>query len=170
MEHLIRSNIHFLVQAERLLTKLADGEYTCCVKTFYGSTLGQHLRHCLDHYRSFLSGLENGRVDYDHRTRDLALESSTDAAISEVRSIIHDLEHFLVSEPPVGILVKMDCGGSEQEWQPSTTGRELQFLVSHTVHHFAMIGGMCSCLDIAMEDGFGVAPSTLRHREMATID
>gem|GEM_PF-3780218 len=33
-----------------------------------------------------------------------------------------------------------------------------------------MIGGMCTCLGIKMEAGFGVAPSTLRHREMATIE
>ena len=58
----------------------------------------------------------------------------------------------------------MDCGGDEIEWQPSTTGRELQFLVSHTVHHFAMIGGICRALEVEMEENFGVAPSTLRHR------
>ncbi|NIP97468.1 MAG: hypothetical protein GWO24_30170, partial [Akkermansiaceae bacterium] len=43
-------------------------------------------------------------------------------------------------------------------------GRELQFLVSHTVHHFAMIGGICRALGVALEDDFGVAPSTIRHR------
>jgi hypothetical protein len=81
--------------------------------------------------------------------------------LAEITSAFNSL---LEGEPPVGLLVKMDCGGDEIEWQPSTTGRELQFLVSHTVHHFAMIGGICRALEVEMEENFGVAPSTLRHR------
>ncbi len=171
MEQLIQSNIHFLDQAERLLIELSDDDYSCGVEAFYGSTIGQHLRHCLDHYRSFLSGLANAKIDYDHRTRAEALESSTDHALSEVREIQSKIRALKEIEVPVGLLVKMDCGGdADQEWQPSTLGRELQFLVSHTVHHFAMIGGMCTCLSIDLEKGFGVAPSTLRYREKAIIN
>jgi len=170
MEHLIRSNIHFLGQAERLLSSFGDAEFCCEVEAFYGSTLGQHLRHCLDHYRSFLDGLALAKVDYDHRTRAEILECSTEAALAEVLRVKTELEALQEGEQPVGLLVKMDCGGADQEWQPSTIGRELQFLVSHTVHHFAMIGGMCKCLGLGLEEGFGVAPSTLRHREMQSIE
>lgn len=170
MEQLIRANVHFLDQAERLLVQVLDQDYGCAVESFYGSTLGQHFRHCLDHYTSLLAGLDKAKVDYDCRARQLDLEASTESAIQEVSRIRTELEALLKRETPVGLLVKMDCGGGEVDWQPSTLGRELQFLVSHTVHHFAMIGGMCGCLGVQMEDGFGVAPSTLRHREKVTID
>ena len=167
MHQLIEANIFFLDQAERLLEKVEDEQYACSVGEFYGSTVGQHLRHCLDHYSSLLSGLEAARIDYDQRERAEPLESKTGEAIAEVSRIREGLQKLIEEEVPVGVLVKMDCGGDQEEWQPSTLGRELQFLVSHTVHHFAMIGGMCSCLKIEIENGFGVAPSTLKYRELA---
>lgn len=173
MESLIRANIHFLDQAERLLIQVLDQDYGCAVESFYGSTLGQHMRHCLDHYRALLAGLPEAKVDYDHRARVHEIEASTEFAISEVQAVRLKLEALLSSETPAKLLVKMDCGGDcecDDDWQPSTLGRELQFLVSHTIHHFAMIGGMCGCLGIKMESGFGMAPSTLRHRETANID
>jgi hypothetical protein len=42
--------------------------------------------------------------------------------------------------------------------------RELEFLLSHTVHHYAIVAILCRLQGIAVDDGFGVAPSTLRHR------
>ena len=165
MERLIRANLHYLKQAGALLDRLDDRRYAQPVVNFYGSSVGGHLRHCLEHYLSFLAGMENGRVDYDDRKRDVALETVVREAAGAVGRIQSRLEELLEGESPVGLLVKMDCGGDEEiEWQPSTMGRELQFLVSHTVHHFAMIGGICKALEVDLEEDFGVAPSTLRHR------
>ncbi|NNC88427.1 MAG: DinB family protein [Akkermansiaceae bacterium] len=165
MERLIRANVHYLEQASALLARLDDGRFGRPVAGFYGSSVGGHLRHCIEHYLSFLAGMENGgRVDYDDRERNEVVETRTANAEARVRDIKRSLEALLDQDPPVGILVKMDCGGDQIEWQPSTIGRELQFLVSHTVHHFAMIGGICRALDVELETDFGVAPSTLRHR------
>ena len=166
MDHLIQANLHFLGQAERLLARLSTEDFCRPVETFYHSTVGQHLRHCLDHYWSFLKGCQTSQIDYDERARKGAVESCLRTAEATVSDLRERLEQLAVNEPPVGMLVKMDCGGGEPDWQPSTAGRELQFLVSHTVHHFAMIGGMCQALGVELEKGFGVAPSTLRHREI----
>jgi hypothetical protein len=164
MERLIRANLHYLQQAEALLHRLDDEQYSVSAATFYNSSVGGHLRHCLEHYLSFLDGLEAGKVDYDHRARDEQVETCTRSAVDQVQAISTRLEHLRQSELPVGLLVKMDCGCDDIEWQPSTFGRELQFLVSHTVHHFAMIGGICRSLEVELENDFGVAPSTVRHR------
>ena len=164
MERLLRANIHYLHQAVALLDRLDDGLYCKPVASFYGSSVGGHLRHCIEHYLSFLSGMESGKVDYDDRKREERLEILTAEASGVLVEITNAFNSLLEGEPPVGVLVKMDCGGDEIEWQPSTTGRELQFLVSHTVHHFAMIGGICRALEVEMGENFGVAPSTLRHR------
>ena len=164
MERLLRANIHYLHQAVALLERLDDGLYRKPVASFYGSSVGGHLRHCIEHYLSFLSGMESGKVDYDDRKREERLEILTAEASGVLAGITSAFNSLLEGGPPVGLLVKMDCGGDEIEWQPSTTGRELQFLVSHTVHHFAMIGGICRALEVEMEENFGVAPSTLRHR------
>lgn len=164
MNALIEANLSYLDQAERLLGVLDDKAFTHQAAGFYHSTIGGHLRHCLDHYDSFINGLPDGKVDYDARMRLPQLESETASALAKAAEVRKALEGVVTNSPPVGLLVKMDCGLGENDWQPSTLGRELQFLVSHTVHHFAMIGGICRELGIEPEEGFGIAPSTLRHR------
>ena len=168
MNELIEANLHYLAQAERLLIRMEDSEFSCPSPSFYHSTVGGHLRHCLDHYDSFLNGLEDGKVDYDERMRLPAIETETEQAAVKTEEIKNRLSEIIKSVPPVGLLVKMDCGIENIMWQPSTLGRELQFLISHTVHHFAMIGGICRELKIEMEENFGVAPSTVRHRAQAS--
>ncbi len=163
MNTLIAANLHYLAQAERLLAQLDDSTFACPSPSFYNSTVGGHLRHCLDHYDSFLNGLERTKVDYDERMRLPALETETASAAAKTKEIRDRLLKISKNSPPIGLLVKMDCGLEATEWQPSTLGRELQFLVSHTVHHFAMIGGICRELGIELESNFGVAPSTIRH-------
>ncbi|MGC6464883.1 MAG: DinB family protein [Akkermansiaceae bacterium] len=170
MQHLISANIRFLDQAERLLHQLGNSLYATPVESFYGSTVGQHLRHCLDHYHSFLRGREDARVDYDFRERSPDLEASVDEAVRVIDEVREQLQELVETEYPVGVLVKLDCGGEDEGFQPSTAGRELQFLLSHTVHHFAMIVGICKCLEVSLEEGFGVAPSTLRHHKEVSID
>ena len=49
------------------------------------------------------------------------------------------------------------------EWCGSTVYRELQFLVSHTIHHYAIIGTILRSRGFEPGMDFGVAPSTLRH-------
>jgi len=169
MERLLRANIHYLNQAATLLDRLDDKLYSQPVDNFYGSSVGGHLRHCIEHYFSFLRGMESGRVDYDDRRRDERIETGTAEAAKALDKISSELGSLLEGGVPVGLLVKMDCGFEEIEWQPSTMGRELQFLVSHTVHHFAMIGGICRALEVALDDSFGVAPSTIRHRAQMEV-
>ena len=168
MTALIEANLHYLVQAERLLAQLTDDTFCRKSPGFYGSTIGGHLRHCLDHYDSFLNGLSDGKVDYDERMRVPTLETETASAAAKATEIRERLQAVAQDEAPVGLLVKMDCGINTAEWQPSTLGRELQFLVSHTVHHFAMLGGICREFGIEPETNFGVAPSTIRHHANAS--
>jgi uncharacterized damage-inducible protein DinB len=164
MECLIRANLHYLQQATELLDRIDDACLAEPSTCFYESSIGGHLRHCLEHYLSFLEGMESGRVDYDARKRDVILETQAGAAREKVGEIIAALEGLEGRDLGERLEVKMDCGESEIPWQASTPGRELQFLVSHTVHHFAMIGGICTSMGVEMGEVFGVAPSTIRHR------
>ena len=52
----------------------------------------------------------------------------------------------------------------EPEWCPSSVRRELQFLLSHTVHHHALVKELLRARGRAIGADFGVAPSTLEHR------
>jgi hypothetical protein len=46
---------------------------------------------------------------------------------------------------------------------PSTLGRELAFLASHAVHHFALLKAHCLQQGIPLGEDFGKAPATVAH-------
>lgn len=54
--------------------------------------------------------------------------------------------------------------GNDTDWSFTSVGRELRFLLSHTVHHCALIAILLSLRGGEVPNGFGIAPSTERHR------
>ena len=159
----------YLGQAERLLSRMDAAQYAMPHAHCFGASIGGHVRHCLDHFDQFLLGITSGRVDYDHRERGGAVETDPDVATFQIQSIAARLEAFgrqSLSEN-ADLEVKLDCGGDCAHWKRSSAGRELQFLVSHMVHHFAIIGIMCKAMDVDLEPDFGLAPSTVKHQATA---
>ena len=130
------------------------------------ATLGQHARHCLDHAAALVRGVAEGVVDYDRRERSTRTESDPTHAAVVARELAAAFEDLVDRVAPERALeVHAACGTDHEECaQPSSFGRELQFLVSHTVHHLAMIAAICREHGVAVAADFGVAPSTLRHR------
>lgn len=159
----LAANLHCLEQAIELVGRLPDGAFARTPER-QAKTVGPHLRHVLDHYSAFLAGLSGFRVDYDAREREPRLENETAFAISRMREIAGELslvEEDLLELP---IQIRLEAGGPEAEqWSHSTVRRELQFLLSHTVHHFALIAVLLERFEIAVPDDFGIAPSTLKY-------
>lgn len=159
-------NVHFLRQAETLCVLLGEDAYAA--QDGGRSPIGAHLRHVVDYYNCFFNGLEAGRIDYDARQRDPALEVDPVHAAAVVRGLIERFE-ALGGDREREILVKVDTRGDEElVWSRSTLARELQFLVSHTVHHYALISLMMRHRGLEPDPGFGVAPSTLDYRKGLT--
>lgn len=163
---LIESCTYHLEEARALALRLSAPTFSCAHAHCYGASVGQHLRHCVDHVESFLSGLATGRIDYDSRVRGGDCETDPQAAANRISATVHSLRRLVLNES-ASVLVKLDCGPGVDPWRTSTIGRELQFLVSHLVHHFAIIAIMCRSQGIEPSPEFGVAPSTLRHRASA---
>lgn len=159
----VAANLHCLEQAIELLGRLPEAAFAR-TEARQAKTVGPHLRHVLDHYAAFLSGLSGFRVDYDAREREPRLESEIEFACARMREISGELvlvEEDLLELP---IQIRLECGGPESEqWSHSTVRRELQFLLSHTVHHFALIAVLLERFEIAVPDDFGIAPSTLKY-------
>ena len=163
---LIDANIGFLEQGLDLLDRI-DPERFSSAPLPGLSSAGAHLRHILDHYLSFLDGTtaaEHAEVDYDRRERSALVERDPSTAAQVTRDVIDRLRHLTVSvQAPVQ--VRMDCGpGVPSDAARSSMARELQFLVSHTVHHFALMKAVLVTSGMTLPDDFGVAPSTLSHR------
>ena len=130
-------------------------------------SIGAHFRHVLDHYFAFLQGLTPGRIDYDQRERDPEIEADLQVARAAARRIeaaLRELPAATLQSPIlVNVAIATESHG-EQIWEPSTVQRELAFLLSHTVHHYALIGLHARRHGIDLGEDFGVAPSTLEYR------
>lgn len=159
-------NIHFLAQAETLLELISDRLYADPPQIAL-SPVGAHLRHCLDLYSSFLAGLSVGRIDYDQRARDPRLETDREYALGILRNLIEQLGQCTGEQRDSPLRVAMDRGAAEQgedAFTVSSVRRELQFLRSHTVHHYALIAAVLRLHGYEPPADFGVAPATLSYR------
>lgn len=168
----LAGNREVLGQAATLLGRLNDAAYAEGGAGPGISPIGAHLRHILDHYRALVDGLADGRVDYEARNRQAPLERDRALAQAEVAQLLAALDR--VAEYPEGREIQVNLRSvadpdAGPDWSRSSAKRELQFLVSHTVHHFALIRILLAGVGIDPGDGFGVAPSTaLARRRAAT--
>ena len=167
---LIEANITFLESAKTLLAALDDERFSQVQVPGGKSGIGAHLRHVSDHYECLLDCLENERdmVDYDHRNRSPEQEQSVQHAADCIDLILSRLRNLKTPSMEQPLRVCMQTGVNADSQQPdsclSSVGREWQFLVSHTVHHFAIIAMHCEAMGVTVPEGFGVAPSTLHYR------
>ena len=158
-------NLKVLSQAADLLAGLDDEVFSRACPLAPGGSIGKHLRHCLDFYDCFLGGLPTGMVDYTHRDRDARVEIERLAALQRLEEISAQLEALETgTHRPILVREEAAPGEAEPGWSGSTVQRELQFLLSHTVHHFALVGIFLRAFGLTPDEAFGVAPSTLRHR------
>jgi uncharacterized damage-inducible protein DinB len=154
----IDGNCHALEQGVQALREIDDLTYQAA---------GPHFRHVLDHYHSFLAGLPDGRVDYDARRRDPRLEQDRSLAIATALGTAADLRRLpsdLGSHALQVSVLSVADGEQDTDWSESTVKRELQFLVSHTVHHYALIREILRRHGADPGEAFGMAPSTAAYR------
>ena len=165
-QELIASVLETLHQGETLLTEITDENYTRKVPIAFNASIGGHYRHCLDHFRSLLDSAMDGDLNYDHRERDTLIEKDRYAALNATRELIEGYERldpaFLMR--PLAVTCKTSYATDGSQASPSTVGREIMYSVAHAVHHYALIGVMGGIMGLQMPPGFGVAPSTLKHR------
>lgn len=168
MELILEDTAACLRQGIQLMSRLKTEQYIKAHSDCYDSTIGGHVRHNLDHFFCFEEGLKSGKVDYDARERDGFLETDPEYAAAKMERLIQLVDSLSAENLDQSLRVKMDSGASHQEienWSQSSSRRELQFLISHTIHHYALIATLCSRDGIKLPEDFGVAPSTLRYRK-----
>jgi len=162
---LIEDNVLMIEQGVRLLERISADLFTSSSPSTLGASIGGHLRHNLDHYACFQRGMLRGRIDYDDRERASDIETKPAAAIQALQRAAGKMRALADENLDRSLEVRMDTGESdERPWTHSSARRELQFLLSHTVHHYALIAMVCRLYGQEVDDDFGVAPSTLKHR------
>lgn len=153
-------------RCEAFVLSVPADRYAVESKTLRGGTIGKHVRHTLDHFRAALEvvSVVGGVIDYDHRERDVPMETEPREAVRAIRSIRARLMELDagVLEAPVRVRVMVSGDGTETELG-STLGRELAFVAHHAVHHHAMLGAIAAELGVVLDSEFGKAPSTVSH-------
>lgn len=168
--HSVRDNLAAIDQGLGLLADISPARYVQRAPVCFNSAAGGHLRHVIEHYLGFLQGLETGDVDYEARSRDPLIENDPDYAAGQLEAIKRRLAAFASSndDRPLRVRVETAPAGAATPWSDSTALRELEFLLSHTVHHYALIAVVCRLAGQTVPPDFGMAPSTLRYLKTQT--
>lgn len=162
-EILIAENIKVLREAKKLLEQMDDRDYSRVEAPTFSSSVGSQLRHCLDFYQCFLRGLKAGKIDYDARERDETIEQNRSRAMQRIEQLAERL--WKLADDQSALWVKQDS----PYWSTSSLRRELQFLLSHLVHHQALVAVMLRVYGFVPNEEIGVAPSTLDSRKTRNL-
>ena len=134
----------------------------------YAGPVGAHLRHIVEHYEALLAPPLQGVVDYDSRPRDALLERCPNTAAARIAQLIERLRELARTgadtDAPVAVRVHIGSAGQWPVEVPSTLARELVFVASHAVHHYAVLVAFCREHGIAIDADFGKAPATVAHQ------
>jgi hypothetical protein len=154
-------------QGIALLAVLGEERYTPRIPLCYNASIGGHIRHIIEHYQSFLRGLDDGEIDYENRPRDARIESDPVHAAEILAGLLEQLQ---------GLAARLTNGGlhycsetSKGIATPTSVLRELEFLLSHTIHHYALVAVMARLQGCEPEAEFGIAPSTLRFQRSQAL-
>ncbi len=155
-----------LEQLEALVAATSDAQYRNAAVGVFAGSIGGHVRHCLDHLVTLRDAIHSGVADYDRRERGTPVETHRSAALSlarELAAAFAACDDSLLARPVrVRGMVSGDGAAIESE---SRIGRELLFVQSHSIHHYALLAAMGQTLGIPLPPRFGYAPATLAHLE-----
>lgn len=124
-------------------------------------SVGGHVRHCLDHVAALEGGMVSGEVCYDHRERNTAVERDPRLAVSRLRRAAARLRGYAgqLGDRPLTLVAQVDAGGTAVR-VPTTVGREAAFVISHTIHHAALVAVLLEQADRVVPSRLGLAPTT----------
>ncbi len=155
-----------LAQGLEALEQLSDATYRQAPIPKAGS-IGAHYRHIIDHFHALKNGWARGQVDYEQRLRGTPVEQDRRFAVELLTGIDNWLRSLPAAQLEQPLRVLCDIGGGPSASR-STLARELAFVCSHAIHHYAVIALLAERLGQPLPADFGVAPGTLRYRQGAS--
>jgi hypothetical protein len=149
-----------LMSLVNVLQQLPDsGSYSNPCEALSNATIGQHTRHIIELYQCLLAGYAAGKINYDERKRNILYENDIAASIEVIKEIQQKLEQ---PDKQVNIF----CGNENPVCIESNYYREVLYNLEHCIHHQALIKvALLTIKNINIDGSFGVAPSTLQHRQ-----
>lgn len=150
-------------QCEIIARSLTNEQYA--TRNAGKASIGQHLRHCVEHFSLLLEGLNSGIIDYDARKRNVDLETCSTLFVATIRNIATQFKSLDESAMARPLIVRMLFVPNTAPVEVvSTLSRELGFVSSHAIHHIAIIKLLALSLGASLPEEYGVGHSTMSHR------
>ncbi|WP_257264990.1 DinB family protein [Endozoicomonas sp. ONNA2] len=160
-------NEQLLSELIRAIARLPANNYQKSAVPDSSQTIGAHVRHIIEFYQCFLSGLESRYINYDNRNRDPECERNVSSAVGALLSIKERLVKLTKNasgEIHLTLNASTDANGTVVKAETSVI-RELLFLQCHTTHHLAIINLLLQQPGHQPPKNLGVATSTLIYQK-----
>jgi uncharacterized damage-inducible protein DinB len=157
-----------LLQLADVVGQLTPTQYTRPLPILSGNSLGKHVRHVLECYDLLLLSVQTGYLSYDHRQRELSLETDPQEALRRISALEQAIQTLDLTQP-----LRLETTVSAQATQPvilgSSVARELLHNIEHTTHHMALIqvALRSAFASVVLPPNFGVAAATIKHAASA---
>jgi uncharacterized damage-inducible protein DinB len=144
-----------------LLEGATDVDYLSKPSAGVSGSVGAHVRHCLDHVEAVLDGTTGAWMTYDERRRDTPVEHDRALGVATLRRAVERLSRMPArpADEPLTLEALLDRDGLRVQVR-SSLGRELVFVLQHTLHHQALIALLLAGRGLLVPPLFGYAPST----------
>jgi uncharacterized damage-inducible protein DinB len=124
-------------------------------------SIGSHVRHCLDHVDALERAIAGGPCCYDTRQRGTVVEHDPMLACARLaasRMRLRALDAGVLDQP-LTLSAQVSADGLTVQ-APTSVAREVAFVISHTVHHAALIAVLLEDMSHERPDRFGLAPTS----------
>jgi hypothetical protein len=149
------------------LESIDPGIYAMPLDLLFGASIGQHTRHFIEFYQCLLDQAAEGQcINYALRARDLRIEEDPAFAAQRVREVCKRLDTISGNMPCV-LMCDEQIDGTSGVTVETNFDREIIYNIEHTIHHLAIIkiGLHAIAPRIPLPGHFGIAPSTIKHRQ-----
>jgi len=158
----LAANLDSLRVLSDFLVTVSPEAYSARCEAANNASIGDHVRHCIDHYETLKNGSES--MDFDKRKREQILAVNPHAAKERIAAITMMIEALTKEQLAARVQLIFRNAEGNCETLGSTYARELAFAHNHTIHHLAIIRFIGTLSGLAFSETFGIAPSTQRYR------
>lgn len=144
-----------------VLHQLPDNYYTLPIPILEQQTIGQQVRHIIEHWQILIENYDADCINYANRKRDITIEQNKQFAIN----LLQILQQESDKKNSTLKIVSID----ESTTFASSYFRELDNVAEHIIHHAAIIKMAILSIDAVYKipSNFGYAPSTISYKEQA---
>jgi len=155
--------LSLLAQLHEAITLLPDSVYRARPAARVSGSVGEHVRHCLDHVSALAAAMAGEELCYDMRRRGTTVETDPGTAINEIERLFVRLDRLSIGLLDRSLTFSSLLDPDSRALPMRTTvAREIAFVIQHTIHHCALIALLLEWQGWRVPHGFGVAPATAK--------